>query len=43
MGFAVAVFVLHFVANEDWWRRGESNPGKANDFKRLTVINNDIK
>ena len=25
-GFAVAVFLLHFVANEDWWRRGESNP-----------------
>ena len=25
-GFALAVFLLHFVVNEDWWRRGESNP-----------------
>ena len=24
--FAVAVLILHFVANEVWWRRGESNP-----------------
>jgi hypothetical protein len=24
--FAVAVSVLLFVTNEDWWRRGESNP-----------------
>jgi hypothetical protein len=21
-GFAASIFVLHFVANEDWWSRG---------------------
>jgi hypothetical protein len=26
MGYAVAVFVLNCVSNEDWWRRRESNP-----------------
>jgi hypothetical protein len=40
MGFAVAVFVLHFVANEDW---GKSNREKANDNKCLTVIYDDLK
>ena len=37
---AVAVFVLHSVANEDW---GESNPDKANDNRWLTVIFDDLR
>jgi hypothetical protein len=26
LNYAVAGFILHFVSNEAWWRRGESNP-----------------
>jgi hypothetical protein len=26
-----------------WWRRGESNPKKANDNKWLTMIHDDLR
>jgi len=36
--FAVAVSVLHFVSNEDWWRRGPFNYRLKSLLNKVVIV-----
>jgi hypothetical protein len=42
-GDEVVVFKSPPSRSEGWWRRGESNPEKANNNKCFTVIYDDLR
>ena len=40
-GYGAATFVLHFVSNEGWWRRRESNYPAVLKTRKLLILLND--